>query len=112
MNSFVLLSILLALTAIANVDSFGRNTRKPLSSSLFRTSSLFNQLKDEPIPDNESEQQQRERLRKKARKMMFNENGVAYAPWIANQVDEDAIIEDLIRKEKKGPKAGQRKQKA
>jgi len=42
----------------------------------------------------------RARLRKKARKMMFNENGVAYAPWVAKQIDEDAIVEDLIRKEK------------
>jgi len=32
--------------------------------------------------------------------MMFNENGVAYAPWISKQIDEDAIVEDLIRKEK------------
>jgi hypothetical protein len=42
----------------------------------------------------------RARLRKKARKMMFNENGVAYAPWVAKQIDEDAIVEGLIRKEK------------
>lgn len=52
----------------------------------------MNKLKDEAIPENESEQQMRERLRRKARRMMFNENGVAYAPWIANQVDEDAIV--------------------
>lgn len=42
----------------------------------------------------------RERLRKKARKMMYNENGVAYAPWVSQSIDEDAIVEDLIRKEK------------
>eukprot|EP01036_Dinobryon_divergens_P031564 gene31564-40989_t len=30
---------------------------------------------------------------------MFNENGVAYAPWVAKQINEEAIIEDLIRKE-------------
>ena len=75
----------------------------------FRVSPLFNQLKDEPIPENESAQQQRERLRKKARKMMFNENGVAYAPWIANQVNEEAIIDDLIRKEGKGNESGRQK---
>lgn len=39
-------------------------------------------------------------MRKKARKMMFNENGVAYAPWVSQQIDEDAIIQDLIKKEK------------
>lgn len=49
--------------------------------------------------DNETPQEQRERLRSKARKMMFNENGVAYAPWISKQIDEDAIVDDLIRKE-------------
>jgi hypothetical protein len=31
--------------------------------------------------------------------MMFNENGVAYAPWLSKQVDEDAILEGLIKKE-------------
>lgn len=105
MTRFVLLSVLVALISMVNVESFRPHISRSSSSSLFKSSPLFNQLKDEPIPDNESEQQQRERLRKKARKMMFNENGVAYAPWIANQVDEDAIIEDLIRKEKKGPSA-------
>lgn len=100
-----LLSIFLLVAA---VEAFNR---MPVISSISkmtnngRYSPLFNKLKDEPIPDNESDQQMRERLRKKARKMMFNENGVAYAPWIANQVDEDAIVEDLIRKEGRGPTA-------
>lgn len=31
---------------------------------------------------------------------MYNENGVAYAPWVSQQIDEDAIIKDLIRKER------------
>ena len=31
---------------------------------------------------------------------MYNENGVAYAPWVAKQIDEEAIVNDLIRKEK------------
>lgn len=31
---------------------------------------------------------------------MYNENGVAYAPWVSQQIDEDAIIQDLIKKEK------------
>jgi hypothetical protein len=42
----------------------------------------------------------RARLTKKARKMMYNENGVAYAPWVSKQIDEEAIVNDLIRKEK------------
>ena len=48
----------------------------------------------------ESEEEMIERLRKKARKMMYNENGVAYAPWVSKQIDEEAIIKDLIRKER------------
>ena len=31
---------------------------------------------------------------------MYNENGDAYAPWVSQQIDEDAIIQDLIKKEK------------
>ena len=46
----------------------------------------------EEIPENETEREQEERLRRKARKMMFNENGVPYAPWIARQIDEDVIV--------------------
>ena len=61
---------------------------------------LQGRLKDEPAPANESEEQMRERMKRKARKMMFNENGVAYAPWVAKQINEDAIVEELIRKER------------
>lgn len=39
--------------------------------------------------ENESESERRERLRIKARKMMFNEKGVAYAPWMVRQIDEE-----------------------
>jgi hypothetical protein len=52
------------------------------------------------IDPNETEEELMERMRKKARKMMFNENGVAYAPWVSKQIDEDAIIKDLIKKER------------
>ena len=30
---------------------------------------------------------------------MFNEKGVAYAPWMSKQIDEDAIVENLIKQE-------------
>lgn len=33
---------------------------------------------------------------------MFNENGVAYAPWMSKQIDEDAIVENLIKQEAGG----------
>ena len=32
-----------------------------------------------------------EQIAKKKRSNMYNENGVAYAPWMTRQVDEDAI---------------------
>ena len=51
-----------------------------------------------------------ERMRKKARKMMYNENGVAYAPWVSQQIDEDAIIRDLIKKEKFSAEGKNKKQ--
>lgn len=43
----------------------------------------------ELIPENETEEEMMARLRKKARKMMYNEKGVPYAPWMAKQMDED-----------------------
>jgi hypothetical protein len=50
---------------------------------------LLGQLANEPIAEGESDEEQRARLTKKARKMMFNENGVAYAPWVAKSFNED-----------------------
>lgn len=47
--------------------------------------------RSEPIPENETADEQRARLSRKAKKMMFNENGVAYAPWISKQIDEDVL---------------------
>jgi hypothetical protein len=28
-------------------------------------------------------------MKRKARKMMYNENGVAFAPWISKQINEE-----------------------
>lgn len=49
---------------------------------------------------NETDDEMRDRLRKKVRKNYYNEDGVAYAPWMQNNIDEDAIVEALMRKEK------------
>ena len=54
-----------------------------------RSGSVLFAKEKEVIPENETAEEQRERLRKKARKSMFNENGVAYAPWMARQIDEE-----------------------
>lgn len=43
-----------------------------------------------------------EKIAKKKRSNMFNENGVAYAPWMVRQVDEEAItVARALRAEKK-----------
>lgn len=41
------------------------------------------------VEEKESDSDRRERLRAKARKMMFNEKGVPYAPWMVRQIDEE-----------------------
>lgn len=48
----------------------------------------------------ESDDEIRERIRAKAKKNLYNENGIAFAPWVSNQLDLDAIVEDAFRKEK------------
>jgi hypothetical protein len=81
-------SFILALLIAATAQAFIQRPASLKTSRLFSTES------------GETDDQIRERLRAKARKMMFNENGVAYAPWVARQIDEDAIVEDLLKKEK------------
>jgi hypothetical protein len=44
-----------------------------------------------------------DRLRNKARKRMFNENGVPFAPWMVKQIDVDTMAK-LIYEEEKGIK--------
>ena len=96
--AFVKLSLLLAVVLIAKLQAFMPVQRR---SSILQTKSLKS-LQAKGDDDDETDSEMRERLKKKARKMMFNEKGVAYAPWIAKQVDEDAIVEDLMKKEKGG----------
>lgn len=88
--------LLVALLVASTVEAF-----VPRSSSVKLSTRLF--AKQAPIPENESEDEMRVRLKAKARKMMYNENGVAYAPWVTRQINEEAIIEGLILKEKGGP---------
>lgn len=51
---------------------------------------LYSASDDEKPTDREETQEEMiTRLRRKARKMMYNEKGVAYAPWMSRQIDED-----------------------
>ena len=43
--------------------------------------------KKEAVPANETEQEMRERLKRKAMKNLYNENGVPFAPWVTRQLD-------------------------
>lgn len=87
---------IIALVAAATVEAFA-----PRSSSFKLKTSLM--AKEAPVPENETDDEMRVRMKAKARKMMFNENGVAYAPWVTRQINEEAIIEGLILKERGGP---------
>lgn len=99
---------LILIAQLLCVAAFMPHTSLRLSQRT-KQSQLTMRQPEEKAPAGETDEQMRERLRRKARKMMFNENGVAYAPWVAKQINEDAIIDDLIRKEqgsnKKGDKA-------
>lgn len=48
--------------------------------------------RDTSLFADETDDEMRERLRKKMRKGLFNENGVAYAPWVTKQIDEDVRL--------------------
>jgi len=79
------------------------------SSSKFMTLSRQSAIKPLQMADGETDDEIRDRIRKKMRKNMYNEQGVAFAPWVVKQINEEAIVEDLFRKEKEGvtkPKKG------
>jgi hypothetical protein len=87
--------LVIAIASLAAISAF-RPARFAVSKSFALNA------KAEPKPDNETPEELRARMQRKARKMMYNENGVAYAPWVSKQINEDAIIDDLIRKEMAG----------
>ena len=53
------------------------------------SSRLYDSQYDKPTDREETREEMIERLRKKARKMMYNEKGVPFAPWMSKQIDED-----------------------
>lgn len=88
-----MLRILLTLSLLQITLAF-----QPTKLAFPRLSSILAK-NAEPVPENETMEEMRARMQRKARKMMYNENGVPYAPWVVKQIDEDAIIDDLIKKE-------------
>ena len=42
--------------------------------------------------EEETDEEMRARFRKKIRKNMYSEDGVAYAPWVSKQIDEEVCF--------------------
>eukprot|EP01031_Cornospumella_fuschlensis_P025538 gene25539-30834_t len=55
---------------------------------------------NEPVVENETDEEMMERLRKKARKRMYNEKGVAYAPWMDKTIDVETMAKLMFEEEK------------
>ncbi len=99
MTKLLMLIVLIAI-CISQITAFNLNTGLRLRNTLKLRAELDgNEYDLDDGAMEETEEEMRERFRKKARKMMYNENGVAYAPWVSKQIDEEAIIEMLIKKE-------------
>jgi len=47
------------------------------------------------LKSSETDDEIRERLRTKMRKNLYNDKGVAFAPWVVNQIDEEVILQLL-----------------
>jgi len=88
---------------LASVSSFVLPSRGFKVTSAGKVGALFG--RNEEKPDGESDEDARERMRRKIRKGMYNDQGVAFAPWISNQIDEEAIIDDMVKREKMGGKS-------
>ena len=86
---FFLVSVICVLCQVFHVEAF---TSRGMISRKFqtKTSTLISSAK----PD-ESDDEIRERLRIKVRKNLYSDKGVAYAPWVTNQIDEDVSFHDI-----------------
>jgi hypothetical protein len=80
---FFFLSVLCVLCQVFHVEAFA--SRGMISRKFeTKTSKLISSAKAD-----ESDDEIRERLRIKVRKNLYSDKGVAYAPWVTNQIDED-----------------------
>lgn len=91
---FFLASVVCILCQVFHVEAF---MSRGLVSRKFqtKTSTL---VSAKPGDKAETDDEIRERLRQKVRKNLYSDKGVAYAPWVTNQIDEDVspcIIEIL-----------------
>jgi hypothetical protein len=87
MNRVISLS-LFYLIFVSFVGAFS-----PLSSMLSHKIVSSSHLKRfSKVEENETDDQMRERLRQKMRRNLYNEKGVAFAPWVTRQIDEEVTI--------------------
>jgi len=98
-SSCCLIVLLVVIFTVSTMGFKPFSVPKSMMASRKITKHTANSLK---MAEGESDDEIKDRIRKKMRKNMFNEKGVAYAPWVVNQIDEEAIVEDLFRKEKEG----------
>eukprot|EP00613_Pedinella_sp_CCMP2098_P069974 CAMPEP_0171908116 /NCGR_PEP_ID=MMETSP0993-20121228/7561_1 /TAXON_ID=483369 /ORGANISM="non described non described, Strain CCMP2098" /LENGTH=353 /DNA_ID=CAMNT_0012540591 /DNA_START=86 /DNA_END=1145 /DNA_ORIENTATION=+ len=72
-----------------------------LSRGVLFAPKLFSELEDADVEELET-RKEGEMLAKKLRSNMYNEQGVAYAPWMVNQIDEEAYeAAKMMRKQRK-----------
>lgn len=87
---FFLVSVLCVLCQVYHVEAF--ISRGMIQNKVFqsKTSTLVSAKADE------TDDEMRERLRVKVRKNLYSDKGVAYAPWVTNQIDEDVSFATII----------------
>lgn len=73
-------TVVLVIREIVGWRSLGRSIRPAFTLSTVPATSS---------PAEETAAERRERLRIRARRMMFNEKGVPYAPWMVRRMDEE-----------------------
>mmetsp|Transcript_8834 Transcript_8834/g.7894 ORF Transcript_8834/g.7894 Transcript_8834/m.7894 type:complete len:249 (-) Transcript_8834:60-806(-) len=92
--------LLLILSLLLIVKSFTTIYTNQLINKVVNSKFAMNQrlyMSDEV--NKETEEEAKARILKKARKNLYSENGVAFAPWVTKQVDLDAIVDEIYRKE-------------
>ena len=96
MRALVLSLALGALTGVASL-SLGPAIRRPVGHRRCRVcrrmADEVADAADDALDDDEAELiEEAKEIARAKRSNMFNEDGVAYAPWLVDQVDEDAMM--------------------
>jgi hypothetical protein len=91
--------ILFALALLGSTTAF--SPIRPLQRRAWVSVRAEQELNEEEVEEMET-RKEADALSKKLRSNMYNENGVAYAPWMINQIDEEAYeAAKIMRKQRK-----------